>query len=501
MSWDAPPAGPERAGERGEQHVPGGVDRHSTCPARGYSRAMRSHGWHPARVVPLGFVGLIAIGTGALMLPVSRTGDQDPHLFIDALFTSVSAACVTGLTVVDTATYWTPFGQAVIMALIQIGGIGVMSLATLLTLLVVGRLGVQATLVAQTDSHTVAPGDVAHALKVIVGSSLAFEVIIAASLTADYLRTYHESFGSALWHGTFHAVSAFNNAGFALYSDNIVAFRHDPWFILTICLAIIAGGIGFPVYRELLSQRRRVWRALRGAPYHWHSGRQRAKPLSVHARITLLGYFGLATISIFSFSLAEWNNPGTLAGMRPLDKLLVAVMSGITPRTAGFNVIDYGQAEPETQLLDSIMMFIGGGSAGTAGGIKVGTFVLLGFAIFAEMRGEPQVLVGHRAISADTLRQALSVALLGVAAVVAGTIALMGLSDHPLGPVLFEAASAFGTTGLSTGLTPTFGDAGKSVLIALMFIGRLGPISVATALALNTRERLYRFPEERPIVG
>lgn len=453
------------------------------------------------RLVSLGFLSVIAAGTLLLALPMSRTADGPPDLGA-ALFTAVSAACVTGLTVVDTATYWTTTGQAVILALIQIGGLGVMSLATLLALLVFGRLGVHGTLVAQTDSRTSVLGDVRGALTTIAISSLGLEAVVAAALTADFALNRNEPLPTAAWHGTFHAVSAFNNAGFALYSDNIMSLVGDPWFIVPLCVAIVAGGIGFPVYYELFRQRRPVRRLLlRGLLGHTAVRDQRPRPLSVHARVTLIGYLGLSALSTTSFALVEWNNPDTLGALDTRGRLLGTLMSGITPRTAGFNVIDYDHAMPETLLVDSIMMFIGGGSAGTAGGIKVGTFVLLAFVIWTELRGNDQVVVGHRAISTTTVRQAVSVALLGIAAVVIGTLALLADSDEPLGVVLFEAASAFGTTGLSTGITPSFNEFGQLVLIALMFIGRLGPITAATALALTERRRAYRLPEERPIVG
>ncbi len=434
------------------------------------------------RLVPLAFLTVIAVGTVLLMLPVSRNGEAGANLLV-AAFTSVSATCVTGLTVVDTATYWSPFGQTVILGLIQVGGFGVMSMATLLALLVFGKIGVHGSLVAQTDSHTTALGDVRGALKTIALSTVAIEVTITLVLTARFFFGLGESLPTALWHGSFHAVSAFNNAGFALYSDNIMGFVADPWFIVPLCVAIIAGGIGFPVYYELVRRR--------SSPKHW----------SVHARITVIGYFAFAALSTLSFAVVEWHNAGTLGGLGTDGKILGALMGGVTPRTAGFNSIDYAQVTPETMLLDTIMMFIGGGSAGTAGGIKVGTFLILAFVIWAEVRGEPQVVIGRRAIPTATIREALTVALLGVAAVVLGTAFLLADSDQPLERVAFEAASAFGTTGLSAGITASFDAYGQIVLMVLMFVGRLGPITAATALALNRRRRFYRLAEEAPLVG
>ena len=441
-------------------------------------------GWrHPVRIVPLAFLLVVTIGTALLMLPVSRT-EGSPANLLAAAFTSVSATCVTGLTVVDTATYWTPFGQAVILGLIQIGGFGVMSLATFVAVAVFGRLGLRGSLVAQTDSHASTLGTVRSTLTTVAAAMFTLEGLVAAFLTVRFYTAYDQGEPLlALWHGVFHAVSAFNNAGFALYTDNLMGFVGDGLIIMPICAAVIAGGIGFPVYHELL----RRWRR----PNTW----------SVHLRITVAGYFALLTISLVAFAIAEWNNPGTLGGLDANGKVFGTVMGGVTPRTAGFNSIDYGQAAPETLLVNSLMMFIGGGSAGTAGGIKVGTFLLLAFVIWAEVRGEPQVVVGHRAISPDAIRQALTVALLSVAAVAVGTIALLDTSAFPLEKVLFEAASAFGTTGLSAGITAQLTPFGQIVLMALMLVGRLGPAGAATALALNAQHRHYRLPEERPIVG
>jgi len=199
--------------------------------------------------------------------------------------------------------------------------------------------------------------------------------------------------------------------------------------------------------------------------------------------------------------VAEWSNPHTLGSHGLAGKVLGSLMGGITPRTAGFNSIDYGHAQSETILLGTIMMFIGGGSAGTAGGIKVNTFVLLAFVIWAEIRGEQQVTIGRRAVAPAAVREALSVALLGIAVVVVGTMLLLVDSVQPLDRVLFEASSAFGTSGLSTGITASFDAYGRIVLITLMFVGRLGTVTAATALALRQQRRSYRVAEERPLVG
>lgn len=433
------------------------------------------------RLVPLAFLAVIVLGTVLLVLPLSRAAPGRADV-LTAAFTVVSATCVTGLTVVDTATYWSPFGQAVILGLIQIGGFGVMTMATLLALVVFGRLGVHSTMLAQTE-HSSVRGHVRGTLLTIAGATVLIEAAVFAALTARYRFGHGMSLPSAMWHGGFHSISAFNNAGFALYSDNLVVFAADPWIILPLCVAIVAGGLGFPVYYEVVRRSRR--------PTNW----------SIHARVTVIGYASLMVIAVVSFAMAEWNNPGTLGPHGPSGKVLGSVMGGITPRTAGFNSIDYGQAQPETILISTIMMFIGGGSAGTAGGIKVNTFFILAFVIWAEIRGEQQVTVGRRAVAPGAVREALSVALLGVGTVVIGTLLLLADSDEPLDRVLFEAASAFGTTGLSTGITSSFDAYGRVVLMVLMFVGRLGTVTAAAALALRQQRRHYRVAEERPLVG
>ncbi|MBK8470697.1 MAG: TrkH family potassium uptake protein [Actinomycetales bacterium] len=438
---------------------------------------------HPGRLIPVLFAVLLTIGTVLLCLPISRMNPEEPANVLAAAFTAVSAACITGLSVVDTATYWTPFGQGVILALIQVGGFGIMTLATLVAILITGRLGLAQSLMAKSESHAVTLGDLRGIILTVGATMVAIEILIAGLLTARFYAAYDTSLWTALWHGTFHAVSAFNNAGFSLFSDNLMSFAGDPWVLGPICFAIIAGGVGFPVFYEL----RHRWRT----PRTW----------SVHARVTILGYFGLLIAGSVFFGVSEWSNPGTLGSMSLWDRVMNSIVGGIMPRTAGFNSIDYGQATEETWAFDATMMFIGGGSAGTSGGIKVGTFVILAFVLWAEIRGEPDVVIGQRCVPYAVQREAITVALMAVGVVALGTLGLLTVTDHSLAKVLFEAASAFGTTGLSTGITGTLPGIGQIILMALMYIGRIGTISVASALALNTRHRHYRLPEERPIIG
>lgn len=436
----------------------------------------------PARLITGAFALAVIVGTLLLLLPISRQPGTPADVMV-AAFTTVSAVCVTGLTTVDTATYWTPFGQAVILGLIQVGGLGVMALATLLTLAVRGRLGLRTTLVAQADTHSTSLGDVRVILLRMVVMMLSIEAVVATVLTLRFHFAYGSDWDAALWQGIFHAGSAFNNAGFALFSDNLMGMVTDVWIIGPICAAVILGGLGFPVLRELWHR----WRT----PRHW----------SLHTTLTIWGTVVLLGLGIAGFWIIEGLPGGTLDGMSPGGQAIGALGGGVFPRTAGFNSVDYGQVRDETEAITTGLMFIGGGSAGTAGGIKITTFLILGAVILAEVRGEPDVTIGHRRVSADVQRQALTVVLLAVGLVALAVFITLSVTNLPMLDVMFEVVSAFATVGLSTGITPDLPVAAQLVLMALMFIGRVGTITVASALALNTRTRRYRYPEERPIVG
>jgi len=437
---------------------------------------------HPVRLVPLAFLAVIIVGAGLLMLPISRAGETG-DVVTTAFFTAVSSVCVTGLITVDTATFWTPFGHAVILGLIQVGGFGIMSLATLLALFVRKTIGLRGQLVAQSETHTLNFGDVKSVLFKVLKIMAVFEASTALVLTARFWIAYDDNLGTALWHGIFHAISAFNNAGFALYSDNLIGFAEDPWIIVPICAAIVAGGLGFPVIIQLFRT---------GLKF---------KNWTIHLRLTLYGSLLLLAVGAVLFAAFEWNRAETLGPLSFGGKLLGSLAGSVFPRTAGFNSIDYGAATPETLMITNILMFIGGGSAGTAGGIKITTFLVLGFAIWNEVRGREQVTIAHRSISSSTQRQALTVALLGVGAVILGTLLLLMVTDYSLEKVLFETISAFGTVGLSTGITYHLPPTAEWVLMALMFTGRIGSVTVASAIALASRPRLFNLPEERPIIG
>ncbi|MEV0584563.1 potassium transporter TrkG [Nonomuraea sp. NPDC050310] len=429
-----------------------------------------------------GFGSAILAGTALLSSPLATTTGESADV-LTALFTATSAVCVTGLVIVDTAGHWSSFGEIVIAGLIQVGGLGIMTLATLFTVLVAGRLGLRARLFAQAETKTLSMSDVRRVVRNVVIFSVACEALAAAVLTARFMIGYGEPFGRAIYLGGFHAISAFNNAGFALWPDSLMRFVADPWICLTIAAAVIVGGLGFPVVFELA----RNWRR----PGRW----------SILTRVTVGMTLTLLIAGTLIFLATEWRNPKTLGGLEEPAKVLAAFFAGVMPRTAGFNSLDIGQMYPTSLLATDVLMFIGGGSGGTAGGIKVTTFGLLLFMIWAELRGEPRVIVGHRRIAGTAQRQVVSVTMISIALVAISTYVLLALTPHTLDQVLFEAVSAFSTVGLSTGITAGVTPAGHLLLTALMFIGRIGPLTLGSALAMKDRGRRYELPEERVIVG
>ncbi|MDQ3887009.1 MAG: TrkH family potassium uptake protein, partial [Actinomycetota bacterium] len=346
------------------------------------------------------------------------------------------------------------------------------------------RIGLRLQITAQVETKTLGLGEVRQVVASILALSLAIEAAVAVPLGLRFALHYDEPAGRAGYLALFHAVSAFNNAGFTLFTDSMIPFVTDAWICLPIVVAVILGGIGFPVLFE-------VGRHLRLGAQRW----------TLHVRITAAVYGLLLVIGVAAFLLIEWRNPGTLGPLGIASKLLAGLFHGVMPRTAGFNSLDVGQFQPATLLTHDVLMFIGGGSAGTAGGIKVTTFALLAFVILAEIRGEPTVHVLGRRLPAGVQRQALTVALLGVGLVVVSTLVLLLISPFRLDDVLFEVVSAFGNVGLSTGITAQLPASGQLVLTALMFLGRLGPTTLASALALRERTRRYELPEEHTIVG
>lgn len=437
---------------------------------------------HPAQTVVTGFAGAIVVGTILLMLPISKVGPGGAD-FVNALFTATSAVCVTGLTSVDTETYWSGFGQVVIMMLIQVGGLGIMIFASLIGLVLARKLSVRSRLNAAAEAKSVGLDDVRGAVRGIVLISLAIEGIVFAILMPRFVLGYGYSLGEAAWHALFHSISSFNNAGFALYSDNLMRFVEDPFICLPLCAAIILGGLGFPVLMQLRKEFRR--------PLHW----------SMNTKIVIWATVVLLVAGTAYITAIEWNNPDTFGRLSPWGRVLAGFFHSVQSRTAGFNSVDVGLMHDETWFGMDVLMFIGGGPAGTAGGIKVTTFAVLFFIMVTELRGEGAVNIFGKRLSRAVHRQAITVVLMAVAAVTTGTVLLMFLSGENLDRSLFEAVSAFATVGLSTGITPGLSDASKIVLVLLMFLGRLGPLTLGSAIALRERRILYELPKERPAIG
>lgn len=437
---------------------------------------------HPVRLVPLLFLAAIATGTVLLSLPVARAeaGGAPPLV---ALFTATSAVAVTGLITVDTATYWTPFGQGVILLLFQVGGFGIMTAAVVLGLVAGRDFRLRDRLLTRVERDRLVAGNAREVLWLAFKVTLLIEGFVALLLILRLRIAYSESWAEAGWHGLFHAVSAFNNAGFSTYSDSVMGFQLDPWVLAPIMLAVIVSSLGFPVIQEI-----------RNRPFSF--GRW-----SLHGKITLIGTAVLLLAGFVAIVAAEWNNPATLGPMDWSGKALNAAFHSTMPRTAGFNSLDVGAFRSETLSFNYLLMFIGGGSAGTAGGIKITTAFLMFMVVWSEVRGERDATVLGRRVGTRVERQALSVAVLAAALICVGTLVLLSVTDLPLSSVLFEVTSAFSTVGLSTGITADLPPAAQLTLIVLMYVGRVGTITVATALALRQRPRPLRYPEENPIVG
>lgn len=436
----------------------------------------------PAQQVVAVFLLVAAIGTTLLLLPITD-GTERPITLLEASFTAVSALCVTGLTVVDTGSAWNGLGQVTILVLVQIGGLGVMLVASFIGLSLGRRLSLRGQNLAGAENRTLSSADVRRLSRGIILTSLTIEAIVAVILTARFITGYGMSFGDALWNGVFHAVSAFNNAGFSLFRDNMIGFATDPWINLALCGAIILGGLGYPV----LFQLRREFRK----PMHW----------TMNTRLVLFMTALLLAIGFAAFIVFEWTNSQTLGGYGLWDRIQVSFFQSVQARTAGFNSVDFGAVHDETLLTFDILMFIGGGPAGTAGGIKVTTFAVLLFILIAEFRGEGAVNIFGKRLSRSVHREAITIALVASAAVVASTLFLLVNSHLDLDVLLFEAISAFGTVGLSTGITADLPPASQVMLMILMFLGRLGPLTLGTALVLRRRRLLYELPKERPAIG
>lgn len=424
-----------------------------------------------------GFGAAILLGMLLLMLPFSAAegGWTSP---IIALFVATSAVCVTGLAPVDTGTYWSGFGQAVILVLIQFGGFGFMTSTTLLFLLFGWRIGLRERRFLSESLDLSQMGGVVQLTRRAIIFTVVMEAIGFVVLSARF--AVDEPLGRALWWGLFHSVSAFNNAGFDIFGNFRSLQDHaDVVTLLTISILVVIGGIGYLVVEDVLLRRR-------GSP-------------SVDAIIVLRTTAALLAVGFVVILFVEWN--GTLAGRSLPDKLLQSWFHTVTPRTAGFNSLDVAAMDEATQFFTMGLMFIGGGSGSTAGGIKVGTLAIIVAAALSTMRGREHTEAAGREIRRADIDRALTIALLGALLIFSASVVLAQLEEHEFLPILFEATSAFGTVGLSTGITPDLTDGGLLVLTAMMFVGRLGPLTLVLALLQRAKPQLRRLPEERVRIG
>ncbi len=437
---------------------------------------------NPIRLIPGLFLCAIAIGTLLLSLPLAAAdGVRAP--FLTALFTSTSAVAVTGLIVVDTPTYWSFFGQLTILLLFQIGGFGIMTAATLFGLMAGRGFGLRERMATQVERSLLETGDAASVLKLVLKITITVEAVVALVLAVRMMTFYAMPPGEAIWHGVFHSVSAFNNAGFSSHSDSVIGYQTDPVILIPIMLAVILTALGFPVMQDISANRLR-WR-------RW----------SLHSKVTVGGTGALLLAGFAAMLAMEWQNAETLGPLGFGAKLLNAAFHSVMPRTAGFNSLDVGAFNDQTLMVNYILMFIGGGSAGTAGGIKITTFFVLFAIVLSEILGRRDAGLFQRRFGHAVERQALTVTVLAATLIFVATVYIASITTLPLEAVLFETISAFSTVGLSTGITADLPPTGQIVIVALMFVGRVGTITVATALAMGGRERPFRYPEENLIVG
>ena len=448
----------------------------------------------PSRFAILIFTGLILALTAILATPwAARDGQATP--IVDALFTAVSAICVTGLVVVDMATHWSTFGNVAILIGLQVGGIGVLTLASILGLVVSRRLGLRARLIAASDtnasrlhagpvaeSQAVRLGEIGGLLATVALSTLIIELILMLSLVPRLLAHGLDPW-SATWKGFYFAASAFTNTGFVPTVDGVEPFATDPWFLTTIAFGVFLGSLGFPV----------IFAVLRTVRFRVR--------LPIHAKLTLVTTIALVILGSVAILVLEWSNPATLGGQDAAARPMTATFLSFMTRSGGFANVDVGAMDGASYLVMDMLMFVGGGSTSTAGGIKVTTLAVLFLAAYAEAKGDTDMQVFDRRIPNDVLRLSVSVVLWGATIVAAASIVILRITDEPLDRVLFDVISAFATCGLSTGLTETLPDAGKYVLAATMWAGRVGTVTLAAALAASQRRQLFTRAEERPIVG
>ncbi|XEC93785.1 TrkH family potassium uptake protein [Paenibacillus tarimensis] len=436
----------------------------------------------PHRLMIYGFALIILIGALLLTLPAASSNGTSIGI-LDALFTSTSAVCVTGLVVLDTGTDFSLFGQIVIMILIQIGGLGFMTYGVIIAIILGKKIGLKNRLLLQESTKSISAQGLVRLTLSIFFIAFILELLGAIGLT---IRWYGEmGFLKALYYAVFHSISAFNNAGFALWGDSVSGYVGDPVVNILITILFVIGGLGFTVLLDLF--RKRKWRAL-----------------SLHSKIVLSSSAILSLAGCLFIFIMELFNPVTFGDLTWSERVWAAYFQGLTPRTAGFNTVDIGGMMVASQFFIIFLMFIGASSGGTGGGIKTNTFVVLLLSVWSIVKGKPDAELYHRRIANEIILRALAVIIISMTVILAVTL-LLTITEHGQNDdflmILFEATSAFGTVGLSMGLTWELTVPGKIIIIVTMFIGRLGPLTLAYALAQKTVTNKIRYAEEKVLIG
>ncbi len=455
--------------------------------ARRTSKLFSVLGLRPAQLMLGSFAFTIGIGAILLMLPAATTSGTGASL-VDAVFTATSATCVTGLIVQDTATYYTAFGQSVILALIQLGALGIMTFSVALAILVKKRVEMQRQIEMQEmlDQDTIA--SIRDLVKFILKMTFAIEALGAVAL----FFAWRGKVGSDLvttWHAVFHSISAFCNAGFSTFSDSLVRFAGDVGTNTAIMALILFGGFGFTVVRDIINNFRQ----------RYFSRSRRVLSLRVQTKIVLSVSFILVFAGAALFYALERNN--VLAGLGLKDRILVSLFQSVTTRTAGFNSCDFGVLSSAALMLAIILMFIGASPGSTGGGIKTTTVAVLWAAITSGLRKTPDAQLYRRTVPVEVIQKASSVLVISLIVVLGYGLALLYFEPMQFRDLLFETVSAFGTVGLSTGITGRLSEEGKITITLLMFTGRLGPLTIAYAFLRSRKPAQYRYAEERVMIG
>ncbi|MFC7686452.1 TrkH family potassium uptake protein [Ureibacillus sp. GCM10028918] len=439
-------------------------------------------GLNPSKILVLGFALVIFVGAFLLTLPIA-TEDGISISFLDALFTATSATCVTGLVVVDTGDTFSMFGEIIILVLIQIGGLGFMTFATFLFTLLGKKISLKERLLLKESYNATSTAGMVKLVKRVLLFTVIAESIGATLLAIRF--TFDMPISEAIYFGIFHSISIFNNAGFDIFGDfnSLTGYVDDPFVVLTICSLIIIGGLGFVVINEL---------------YEYPETHK----LSLHTKVVLSTTLLLLVGASFLIFLFEYGNDKTLGPLNLGGKVLGAIFHGVSPRTAGANTLSMGDLTYATLFLTIFLMFIGGGSGSTAGGIKVTTFAVLMATVLSQLKGREDVVIFKRRIIEKTILKAFTVAVSGVLIVILVTF-LLSITEHGHDFImyLFEATSAFGTVGLSMGLTPELTPLGRIFIIITMFIGRLGPLTLGFAITKRQVKETYKRPNGNMMIG